>query len=196
MRFTIVALIFSSNLWLSTAYADFWNIPATIDDSNTTINFEVDSTWHMVQGSTKGVRGNLSLRESNNPRSVHGEVSLPVGQMDTDNSRRDRKMKEVMAADRFPEITYFLDSADSPCSPEQFPHIPFCKVVLHGRIKIHGIERSWDVEGHLSRTNSRFSFSGSGTILWADFGIEDPSILVARLNPQVQANILVTWPVK
>lgn len=142
------------------------------------------------------MKGELSLRENNNPRSVYGEVSLPVAQLDTENSRRDRKMREVMAADQFPEIVYVVDSADFPCSSEQFPKIPFCKVVLHGRIKIHGVERAWDVEGHLSQTNSRFSFSGSGTILWADFGIEDPSILVARLDPQVQANILVTWPVK
>ena len=53
-----------------------WNLPVELTDKNTTVKFEVDSTWHMVHGTTAHISGNAKLLKPEDPSSVNVNLSI------------------------------------------------------------------------------------------------------------------------
>jgi len=91
----------------STAFAGTrWNLPQQLSDTNTTVTFEVDSTWHLVEGKTAGIHGRVWLENQADTNSINIEVSLPVARFDTDRESRDEKLRTVMYAQRYPEVSF------------------------------------------------------------------------------------------
>ncbi len=178
------------------ASADALNFPLDLNDSNTTIEFDVDSTWHLVEGRTAGVRGNLRLTNPEDPASVRGEVVIPLERFDTDNSRRDKRLREVMDATQYPEVRYSVESAELQCSEEGARFVKPCSININGRLSIRGADRPFQISAELRADGDQYELNGHGTLRWPDFGVEDPSILVARLKPEVKITVHVTWKIE
>jgi hypothetical protein len=70
-----------------------WNLPQDLRDENTKVEFLVDSTWHVVNGSTAGIRGRAWLQTPSDYRSIRAELRFPVGGFNTGNERRDRRLR-------------------------------------------------------------------------------------------------------
>ncbi len=175
---------------------DVLGFPIVLDDKNTTITFEVDSTWHLVHGNTSGVNGRLSLANPNDPSSVQGTISLPVDRFDTDSSRRDARMREVMGSNQFPDVKFSISSAEMNCDWSRWREENICPIRIHGMLSIRDQSRAWLLSGKLSLTHGEYSLDATGKLSWPDFGVTDPSILVARLNPEVAISIRSTWQEK
>ncbi|MCB0311411.1 MAG: YceI family protein, partial [Bdellovibrionales bacterium] len=61
-----------------------------------------------------------------------------------------------------------------------------CKDQLKGKLKIAAKEREVQLPIVISKGNGdSFRVRGNLPIKWSEYGIEDPSILIARLNPIV-----------
>lgn len=163
----------------------YWNLPIKIDPSNSKVSFEVDTTWHTVHGVVKQLRGNLSLSEPSDFSSITGDVVIPVLSLDTDNGMRDDKMREVMDATHFTQIKFHLDKASKICSPEQLASAGRCEVQLDGVLEIRNVKRDVHLSGEMSRAKSGYTVNARTKFRWADFGVEDPSILVARVAEEV-----------
>lgn len=174
-----------------TAAAQGWNLPAELNDKNTKVGFQVDSTWHLIHGTTKGVTGKAWLENENDPSSVRAKVSLPVNSFNTDNSSRDSRMREVMQADKFNEVVFELVSLGEGCSPTALESLPECRVAGHGRITIRGVTHEVDLPMVVKLKAGTYQVAGTAKIKWPDFGVEDPSILVARLAKEVEVHFAV-----
>ena len=163
-----------------------WNMPLTLADSNTVVKFEVGSTWHTIHGTTSGIKGALTLAEETDPTSIKGTVEIPVARFDTDNSRRDQRMLEVMAAERFATVSFKVEQIANLCNPSEINVGKSCKAKALGKLMIRGVERPSEWLLEIERVGEEFHIHGGTTIRWADFAIEDPSILVAKLYPDVK----------
>ncbi len=170
----------------------FWNLPQTLSDSNVTVSFEVDSTWHMVRGSTKEIAGKAWLSEPTDYRTIRAEVALPVSQFNTDSSRRDTRLREVMHAAVAPEVRFSLTAAPSLCDPSTLEIAASCLAKLEGTLTINSTTREIALPVEITKNEAAFMIEGLTQFKWADFGVEDPSIIVAKLNPTVTVKVAVT----
>lgn len=171
---------------------NFWNLPIEISDSNTTISFNVDSTWHMVKGTTKNIKGQAWLGDKKDFRSIKGEVTLKVADFDTDSRSRDKRMREVMHADDYPDVRFIIKSVDKICDPQSLEIGQSCETILNGKLTIGNTAQELLIPAQTARNLSGYTVSGEAKLRWADYGVEDPSIFIAKLKPDVT----ITFSVK
>jgi len=190
MKKVIIASLF---FFARPAYADEWNFPLTLNDENTTIRFEVDSTWHMVEGKTAGVKGSIALKDPADASSVHGQIAVPVAKFDTDSARRDAEMRDVMAESEYRDVVYNITSAGVECATALPLEARSCNVILHGDLSIRGVSRPWDLPAHVDGDPAGYHLRGEGKLRWPDFGVKDPSIFIAKLHPEVKVIVDVYW---
>ncbi|MFN8392352.1 MAG: YceI family protein [Bdellovibrionota bacterium] len=185
----LAALLCSS----SAAFAADWGLPLELSDKNTKIRFEIDSTWHRVRGTTTGITGKIVLADPADPSTVRGEVHAPVARFDTDNSSRDKTMREVMAAETYPDVKFALSGIEIGCTPSSLAAGQACSATLRGDLTIRGQTKPWEIPATLSLLGNRYELRGTGRLRWSDFGVEDPSIFVARLSKDVTVFIETDW---
>jgi polyisoprenoid-binding protein YceI len=175
--------------------ADSWKLPAPLDDSNTSITFVVDSTWHTVHGSTKGVKGHVELENPKDPLSVRAELSIPVSFFNTDGESRDDRLREVMASALFPTVSFTSSRLSESCAPQKVAAASRCEGTLRGILKIRDVQKEIGLPVTITTDKDHFIVQGELPIRWADFHVEDPSILIAKLDPTVTITYRTLLPI-
>jgi polyisoprenoid-binding protein YceI len=112
-------------------------------------------------------------------------LSFPVASLKTGLEMRDRHLQEIIAADRFPEISLALSSSDSECNPSTLEKVDQCELLQKGQISIRGITRELTLKSIIKKDKNSYIAKGSIVFPWAAFEIEDPSNLFAKLKPEV-----------
>ncbi|MCB0335238.1 MAG: YceI family protein [Bdellovibrionales bacterium] len=191
---TLIALFLAfSNLCVAEANKEEWNLPVQLNDQNASVLFEVDSTWHLVVGKTSGVSGSASLTDKSNPQSVSIALSLPIKQFDTDNSSRDERMREVMFAETYPTVEFTGSGLTGNCTPALVISDGSCNDFIKGSLKITNVEKEVSIPVTISYLQSgSFQVEGAYAFKWGDYGVEDPSIIIARLNPVVTVKFKIS----
>lgn len=161
-----------------------WNLPIEVNDGNTQVSFSVDTTWHMVHGKTAGLSGKVWLADPKDPSSVHAEIHLPVASFNTDSEGRDKKLRKVMAQEQFADVLLKIEALDGACTPEKVTLEP-CQATMSGSLAIRGLIRELRLPYSIKREGEHYRVSGDFTFQWADFGVEDPSILIAHVDKDV-----------
>jgi polyisoprenoid-binding protein YceI len=162
-----------------------WNLPQELNDSNTQVRFELDSTWHMVHGKVTNIKGRAELKDAKDPSGVVIHLNFPVGSFDTGNGSRDEEMRDVMAADKFPEVTFKSDNDSLTCTPQQVLQSGTCDDKLDGVLTIRGLSKIVELPVKIKKADTGYEISGALPIRWSEFKIVDPSILVAKVAPLV-----------
>ena len=169
----------------------YWNLPSELNTSNTEISFKVDSTWHLVHYLVKEINGRAWLDDPKDYQSVRAEVRLPVKSFDSENGFRDKKMRSVTAAERFPEVIYQLNQLEDLCPPIQIMGGKECQINVRGKLKIRDIEQDFSFPAKVIYQLDRFVIKGNAELDWSTYGVEDPSILVAKVDKKVVISILL-----
>lgn len=170
-----------------------WALPFIIDDSNTHINFQVDSTWVLVNGVAKGIKGSITYLK-NSDSVMNTELILPVSELSTGLSMRDNHMLEIMASDNNPDIMVLLSADVTNCKPSTLRTVGHCELMQKGQITIRGITREITLKSLVKKTQSGYEASGEIVFPWASFGIEDPSNFFAKLREDVSVFYTVVLP--
>lgn len=191
------ALFLLSSLPFTASAADLWQLPQELNDSNAQITFEVDSTWHTVHGKTAALAGRVWLTDPKVSTSIQAELRLPVAKFDTDSSNRDERMREVMLADQFSDVVVRISDMDKEqlCTPEQVAKNGSCTGIFNGSLSIRGIERQMRLPYSISRDDAGYIITGQLPFEWSAFNVEDPSILIAKLDKTVTVKYSVRVPV-
>jgi polyisoprenoid-binding protein YceI len=169
-----------------------WFLPKRLSDHNLVVGFDVDTTWHWVHGQTSGIDGEAMLSAPDDPQSVAIEVKIPVANFDTDSSSRDSELRNVMAADKYPFVILNASGLTKGCTPAKVLAEGSCEDAMAAKIQIRAIKSDFLLPILMKKTKEGFSVEGSFNIKWPDFGVEDPSILVARVHKDVTIKFKVT----
>jgi polyisoprenoid-binding protein YceI len=159
-----------------------------LSPSNTTIAFTLDSTWHTVHGKANKFSGSVHGDQSWALPSLSGTVSIAVPNLDTDNSMRDKKMQQVMHASEHPTILFTFQGGHGDCSTTSAEG---CRGEIPGTLTISNTSHPVVLAVEYHNQQGRLTVDGSTTLRWADFGVEDPSILIARVDPEITIAITV-----
>lgn len=184
-KFVLLSVCLASTAFAQPSVKN-WYLPLEINDLNTQVRFEVDSTWHLVKGSTGNVSGEAHLADENDPRSISASLSIPVASFDTDNSSRDEELRGVMFAEKYPAVVFSATKLKGDCTPALVLRDGKCEDSLIGELQIAAKKESIELPITILRTEGdRFRVEGKFPLRWADYGVEDPSIFIARLKPVV-----------
>lgn len=175
--------------------------PAELNDNSVKVKFEVDSTWHLIKGTTSGLTGKIE-RQVETPGDIAVTLSLPVVKFNTEKEARDERMREVMAEPEFPQVTVTArgsiaecdqryaevascrdDSAE--CAGRLLPGTIFCSGTLYGEISIRGVSKPIVLDFKVEPTEGGFKIAGQQLLKWSDHNVEDPSIFIAKLKREV-----------
>ena len=162
-----------------------WGLPLEISDANAQVGFEVDSTWHLIHGKTSALTGKVWLENEGDFASIRADINIPVKRFDTDNGSRDERLREVMEEPKFSAVNFHVNGTEGLCAPEVLASEKQCQATLLGVLKIRDISREVKIPVVLRKEGDGVTVSGSRAFDWSTFGIEDPSILVARLDKTV-----------
>jgi polyisoprenoid-binding protein YceI len=167
--------------------AESWSPPKTINSETLQVRFEVDSTWHLIHGEVPNISGKIWLNDASDPTSIRGDLKAAVLDFDTDNKSRDKEMRHVMDADQFPNVILLINGFEGePCSPLKVQKAGECSGALKGEIKIRDVSKAVSVPFTVKPEGSFYKVAGEFSIQWEEFGVEDPSILVAKLDETVK----------
>jgi len=192
MKYIIAfATVFNFVCCVMQAAAQSWNLPQDITDNNTKVTFEVDSTWHLVEGKTSKLSGKVWLDKPADPKSVRALIHFPVRAFDTDGEGRDERMREVMAAESYPEVAFEALGVDGLCSPSELQTVTSCAALLYGKLTIRGVSKEVLIPINVSRLGTAFKIAGKQELKWGEYGVEDPSIFIAKLKPVVTVSFEV-----
>lgn len=160
-----------------------WNLPVVISDERCSVTFEISTTFHDVAGVAKRVSGKV---EASGAGGITASLTLPVRAMSTGNASRDEKMYTVMHAAEHPNVEARLRSVPDFCDPPRVDGGEPCRTSLSGEIKISGVSRPVTVPVEVTKRGSSYIVTGRQTIDRRDFGVDDPSTFLAKVDPKVE----------
>jgi polyisoprenoid-binding protein YceI len=181
----VVCLLLNTSIVFSENKVSSWYLPQKIDTNNTKLDFELDTTWHMLNGKVLDFSGDVMLENAEDPSSVKISLKVPVGKMDTDNGMRDDKMRTVMSADKFPDISFEAYGLQNKCTPAMVLKDGMCSDVIKGQLTIKDIKKDIELPVKITKVNEDFKVAGQYSLNWSEYGVEDPSILIAKVDPDV-----------
>lgn len=196
IKFGIASLIVLSSALSRSAHADTWNLPSTLNDSNTKVSFVVDSTWHTVNGKTSNLNGSVALKDKNDPLSIIVELKIQVKTFDTDWDSRDEKLQECMASDTYPIASFVSSRLSDSCKPTVIDIAGKCSGTLTGTITMRDVSKEVALPVSITKERDSYLISGVLPVKWAEYNIEDPSILIAKLDPIVTISYETKVPLK
>ncbi len=183
----IVAIVEAS--YADVQRSDSWTLPLTLSDANTSISFTVDSTWVEVHGSTSNVYGTVTRDATGR---TYVQVELPVTSFDTKNESRDEHLREVMAVERFPKVVYKGSLSETTCN--QVANVP-CQIVIDGALSIRESTQPVRLNAEFRHQDTTTDLITADTVIdWSTYGVEDPSILIARLKKDVHIQLSIKLP--
>lgn len=181
--FAIFLLTFSLN---AQAFPTFWNLPKTLDDTNTKVTFLGDCTWYEIDGVTSQIKGRAWLADPKDFTSIRGEISLPVRSLDTDSDLQNEKLWEVMSEERYKTALFTLTKISDLCNPLDMKEGGICEAKIVGNLKLLKTTKELEIPVKIKKTGSVFKLTGEFIMDWRDYEIEDPSMLVNKVDPLVK----------
>jgi polyisoprenoid-binding protein YceI len=158
-----------------------------LDPDATTIDFTLGATLHTVEGTLRLDRG--EVRYDPGTGAASGEVVIDATSADTDSRKRDRKMHEkVLESDRYPEIVLEVQSVDGelPAAGDTG------SMTLHGTIELHGDHHPVSIPLEVARTGDRLELVFDLRVPYVEWGLEDPSAFVLRVEKHVDVHVEAT----
>ncbi len=119
---------------------------------------------------------------------VRGMAEVRVDRMLTGNGGRDRHLREVMEADKYPIIRFDLRSVRPDSGGDSVG------VALEGDLTLHGVTRAVTARGWVVRRAGGVALAVSFPLDMRDYGIKPPvRALVFRVGPDVVVEARLTF---
>jgi polyisoprenoid-binding protein YceI len=154
-----------------------------LDPAHTKVEFVVPSTLHTVHGTFALKRGTIQFDPSTGKAS--GELAVDAASGDSSSGSRDRRMtREILQADRFPEIVFRPDRLDGKVALTGKS-----QVQLHGMFSIHGAEHEIVMPLDVEAVEGQYNVSGHFSVPYIKWGMKNPSTLMLRVADTVEIKI-------
>jgi polyisoprenoid-binding protein YceI len=168
-----------------------WAAPVRygLEPEQAQVRFLGRSTLHDFEGETSDVRGEMVFDPEQAALAAPARLAIPVETIRTGIAARDRAMREMFEAERFPEILITIDSAtllDATSSPRRYR--------LQGRLRIRETVQPVDFEAQATISEDAIVASGSLPLSIRAFDLHPPSVFgVIRVRQGVTVEFTSRW---
>lgn len=146
------------------------------------VAFYAHSTGHDFTGATSKIVGSFGADRERVAETAHGEIRIPVRLLKTGIAARDKKMYEVMAADRFPAIIFRLSRLDGV----RWTGADTFTATMNGSLSIHGVPREVSLPVVAAMRGGDVAVTGEVRLKMTDYGIDPPGFLFLRVADEVR----------
>jgi len=161
-----------------------------LDEEKSSVEFYADSTLHAFDGKARRVEGEVWCDVQAQEVKVPILIEVPVLSLDTDNKRRDKKMRQMFDEKQFPTISFQADNIKMLSG--NIADSLFCQV--EGILKIKGAQKQVSFEVLFSTEGNRILASGAIPININDFGLKPASVLgIIKVDKEVRIEFKTTW---
>jgi polyisoprenoid-binding protein YceI len=115
------------------------------------IDFEVDSTWHLVHGTVRDLSGRVWLESASDPGSIRASLTIPVAALDTGRESRDDNMRDSLDATSFSAIHVEMPRISPACDFQRLAVGSACAYVTQGTITIRDRTLPIGLQGDVQR---------------------------------------------
>jgi polyisoprenoid-binding protein YceI len=154
-----------------------------------TLGFDGHATTGDFVGTTRSVTG--AVLASADYATVRGWVEAPVATLKTGNGLRDRDLRKVMEVERYPTMRYELSGATMRGSPRA----DSAELVLHGTLRLHGVDRSVDVPVTVVRTAEGARVTGTFPLDVTDYRVGGLSKMggLLKMKPRIEVHLALRF---
>ena len=162
----------------------------SLDQSQSKVNYMVDSTLHTVHGTFNLKSGVLRIDPTTGKAA--GEIIVYATSGDSGNSSRDEKMhKTVLESAKYNEIVFRPTQVDGKLAVSG----P-CDVKLHGVFSLHGGDHDLVVPVHAEISGDHWKGSTKFEVPYIQWGLKDPSNFLLKVKPNVDIELELAGSLK
>lgn len=149
------------------------------------VKFISDAPIEDFEGVTSQIDGYMYWDDDDMLKNCELYFEVDLNSVDTGISLRNRHMREnYLETDKFP-TTHFKGKI----LRVQNDSTNQSKVLVQGKMFIHGVERDKTVEGLLIKTGDGYRVKCNFTIKLSDYKINIPSIMFYKINEEMQLSV-------
>jgi polyisoprenoid-binding protein YceI len=154
-----------------------------LDPEATSISFTLGATLHTVEGRISLASGSLDLdRESG---TFSGEIVVDATSADTGNDSRDEDMHtKVLMSDTYPRIVVRPERLTGEVAEQGTS-----QVKLTGQMELAGTPHQITVPLDVTVDGNSFSATAEFTVPYVEWGLEDPSRFLLRVDKVVDVTV-------
>lgn len=175
VRWAAGTLLFGCTLFLLPYNAQSQRVAATVDSTESVIRYTGSATMHDWTGVSRRPSGTLVL-DPDTPDSSRVLVEAPVASFNSGKDRRDRKMKEVTEAARFPTVSYRVTDIH-PQRWDRSSDGHAGQWLVTGDLTFHGQTHPVDATVEIRITDDSVHAHAQFPVSLTRFGVERPELL-------------------
>jgi len=158
----------------------------TLDPTQTTVNFTVDSTLHTVHGDFRLKRG--SIQFDNATGQAGGEIVVDSASGLSGSDGRDKKMhKDILESPKYSDIVFTPQHMKGTVAAEGKSQIEVEGVLtMHGKSKPATMPLKVQLQGGAGTADSSF------TVKYLEYGMKNPSTFILRVSDKVEIHVHAT----
>ena len=184
MRLNIQIICAAAVLYV-TLPASGQQVSVGFDPALTKISWSLAGNVHNTHGTFQLKEGSARVDASHGTAS--GELIVEAESGESGNGARDKRMKkEILEADRYPEIRFTVTKLEGAISGDAAANVR-----VFGRFDIHGASHSISIPLTVKIKGVDFSGSGKFVVPFVDWGMKDPSNFLFKVDKTVEVQIVV-----
>jgi len=125
--------------------------------------------------------------------SILSEITFPVKSFSTGWDKRDESLFDHMNGEKYPNAILKTNKVKGNCTPE-IVEKSLCEEKLLGTLTICDVTKEIEVDIKVEKTENNYKVTGTYSFKWAEYNIEDPSMIVAKVDPIVKVNYSIVIP--
>jgi polyisoprenoid-binding protein YceI len=154
-----------------------------LDPAASRVTFTLDTTFHEVHGTMALAGGEIRFDAGTGAAS--GEIVVDATRAETGNGKRDKKMRgEVLETGRYPKIVFRPGKIEGAVAATGRSVI---RIV--GVLTLHGADHPMTLEATVEGNGDTVAGDLEMQIPYVEWGMQDPSILVARAAKTVTVKV-------
>ena len=156
-----------------------------IDPAPGGVTFTLGTTFHTVHGTMPLVGGTFRFDPATGAAS--GEVTVDARRAETGNAKRDKTMHaDVLESERFPSIVFKVERVEGALAESGRSDLRLAGVMI-----LHGSDHRMTLPATVENAGGRVRGTMQFPIPYVEWGMHDPSFLIARAEKMVDVTVRV-----
>ena len=154
------------------------------DDKTGSVTFTMEASLHGIEGAAQNFTGELDIGSA----SPSGKLTIQAQQITTFLGVRDDRMHSYcLETDRYPTVDFQIAAVTGDVKGLNSRR-GSGQLQLRGQMTVRSSTRDVVVPATYSWEGDTLRLRGSHQLLWPDYGVPDPSIVISTLLPEVDVS--------
>ena len=155
-----------------------------LDAAKTKVDFVLSDVLHTVRGNFRLKGGHVAFDPSG--RVITGDVIINAASGDSGSGIRDKRMtREILEADRYPEIRFKPQRMDGPVSSSTTSNIE-----VTGSFVIHGRAHQITISMQAQTSQDEITARGKFIVPYVQWGMKNPSSFLLKVSDKVEIDFV------